>query len=898
MRPGIRRLFSLRTRDQRRIEREVEDEMATHIELRVAQLIARGLAPEDAEREARSRFGNFREAQLQLKHSAATRERHMYWRTLFDAVSQDFRVSLRRLARAPGFALAVSLTLALGIGANAAMFGIVDRLLLRPPEYLVDADRVVTLGAQFTYDGGIATQQTFPYHTYKAFHEGLTKASIVGMSTFPQPMPFGRGVEAQVITGVQTNVDYFPMIGVKPARGRFFLEGDDREPVGEPVIVISHAFWQRQYGGDNSAVGKSITLGDQTFTIVGVAPQGFTGFELTPVDVWIPITSAGSLRAMRTNDWMTTKQSTWIRVYARLRDDASPQQIAAEATPINEAEGEPRLREQNAKASATLLMDALRESRGQTATVAKLLAGLSLIVVLIACTNVVNLMLSRAVSRRQEVAVRLALGVTRTRLAIQLLCETFMLALLGAVGAAAIAWIGGTGARILIFGESTWGGSPIDMRMAIYIALTSIAAALVAGLVPLLQSGQLTLTSTLKSGAREGRRSGDRTRGAILVSQAALSVLLLVTTGLFWRSLQAVNHVSLGMDAQHLMLARVDTRVMGATPQRADELYHEMARRVRSVPGVRAVTISNTVAGWNSMGTRLFVPGRDSVVLPEGGGPYLNGVEPGFFAAVNTRILEGRDFTDADNATALPVAIVNQTMARMLWPDANAVGQCIKLDKIDSPCTTVIGVAENSRRQNWIEEEIFHVMRPLTQSPSTSRILLVRAANETDGALIGRIQQSMRSAEANLPFADVRPLTSLYENELRPWRLGAGILGAFASLALFLVAVGLFATISFSVTQRTHEIGVRMALGARAGQVVRLVMRQGFILAAAGSAAGVMLALAGGRYVQDMLYQVSPKDAGVFAVTLLVLGTIATLATALPAFRASRVNPVRALRSE
>lgn len=898
LRPGVRRLFSLGLFDRRKVEREVDDELNAHVHFRVAQLVARGWTAVDAEIEARRRFGEFDEASALLKHTAINRERRMHWRTLTDAIGQDFRVSLRRLLRAPGFALAVALTLALGIGANAAMFGIVDRLLLRPPEYLVDADRVVTLSTQFFAGGEYRTQSTFPYSTYKAFRDGLTRAAKVGMSTAPAPMPFGRGEDAQLVSGVQTNGDFFSMIGVKPARGRFFAGDDDREPVGEPVAVISWAFWQRQFSGDANVVGQIVTLGNQKFTVIGVAPRGFTGFELSPVDVWIPITSAGELRVMKMPDWLTTTSATWIRVYARLKPDATPQQLAAEVTPINASYGEPRLREYKTTGTAIPLMQSLRESRGPVATVAKLLGGLSLIVVLIACTNVVNLMLSRAAGRRQEVAVRLALGVTKTRLAAQLLSESLVLALLGALGACGVAWLGGTGARLLIFGERTFAGAPVDVRLATYIAMLSIGAALLAGLVPLLQSRQLTLTATLKSGAREGRRSGDVARSTILVSQAALSVLLLVTTGLFWRSLQAVNNVSLGMDAKHLVLGRMNTSLMGASPQQTDELFREMARRLRTVPGIQSVSVSNTIAGNNSIGTRLFVPGMDSLPHPPGGGPYTNGVEPGYFSTVGTRILEGRDFSESDNATSERVAIINETMARLIWPKQSALGKCIQLNDKTDPCTIVVGVAENSRRQNWIEEAIFQVERPLSQSPTRSRVLLIRPRGEIDSRIITIIQQTMRGTAANLPFADVKPLVRLYDAELRPWRLGAGMLGAFASLALFLVAVGLFATLSFSVSQRTHEIGVRMALGARAGQVVRLIMRQGLALAATGALLGVMFALAGGSIVQDMLYNVSPRDGRVFATTIFVLATIAVAATAIPALRASRINPVRALRSE
>lgn len=821
----------------------------------------------------------------------------MNWRTFFDAVKQDVGYSLRGIRRKPGFALAVAVTLALGIGANAAMVGIVDRLLVRAPEHIRDADQIVVLGARWTYENRVITQPTFSYVAYRAFQKGLSNASHVGMTTSPADVPIGSGAEARTIKAAQTNSEFFSMLGVRPLAGRFLVSTDDREPDGEAVVVISYSFWMREYNGDRNAVGRAIDIAGARYTIVGIAPRGFTGMSLSPIDMWLPIAGAGALRTHASN-WLTDKQSTWIRVYARLKPGVSPEQLAAQATPINWSEGEPRHLQTGAKAVAVPMLQDLRESRGPVATVATLLAALSLIVVLIASTNVANLMLSRAVSRRQEVAVRLALGVTRTRLAVQWLSETFVFASLGAAGACAIAWLGGISARVLIFGDKEWAGSPLDSRVVWYIAIVTLVAALFAGLIPVFQSRNASLTATLKSGAREGRRSGDAIRSAILVGQAALSVLLLVTAGLFVRSLDAVRHLPLGMQPDRVILGRMNTFYAKIPTERKDELFRLMVEQLRKSPLVESATLSTTVAGHNTQTSRLFVPGFDSLPHPPGGGPYLTGVQPEFFQTVGTRIVAGRNFDESDSPTSLPVAIVNQTMATTLWPNESALGRCIKLDAASRPCITVVGVSENSRRQNWIEEEIFQIAQPITQAQSRARILLVRPRAGVDAQSLSLVRSVMQGAAPGLPFAEVIPLTSLYDGELRPWRLGAGLLGAFAVLALFLVSVGLFATLSFAVSQRTQEIGVRMALGARKRQVVQLVMRQGLMLAAIGGAIGVTVALAGGRVVESLLFGVSTKDAGVFAVALLVLGTVAAIATCIPALRATRINPVRALRSE
>ena len=898
-RHGVRRLFALKFRGKHRVEDEVDDELNAHLEFRVARLMQQGLSQADAERGARDRFGAFDEASALLKQSALKRERTMHWREWVDAVQQDTRLAVRQVWRAPGFALAVVLTLALGIGANAAMFGIVDRLLLRPPSGVVHPERIVVLGARWTTErSGEVTQTSFPYHTYMSFRDGLTKASRVAMSTYPASVPIGRGGDAELVSGIQTNAAFFALAGATPALGRFFSGDDDREPVGQAVVVISYGLWQRRFGGDRSAIGQQLNLNNHAFTVIGVAPRGFSGFELSAVDVWIPITSPSGMRFMADSVWMTTRNATWILVYAGLKPGVSPEQLAAEATPINYSDGEPRQHDVHSAAIATPLLQKMHESRGPVVTVAKLLTGLSLIVVLIACTNVINLLLSRSASRKQEVAIRLALGVSRARLAVQLLTESLLLALLGGVGACAVAWIGGTLARTLIFGDEQFAGLPVDARLVAYIAALTTIAAIITGLVPLLQARSLTLTATLRTGARDGKRAGDTTRGMILVFQAALSVVLLVTTGLFAHSLREVYRVPTGMQVNRLILGRMSLPAPNNTPQQRDELFQAMAARVRTMSGIQSASVAATIAGNNSIGTSVHVPGMDSIPTANVQGPYLNAVDADFFATIGARVLQGRNFSGADNATSMRVAIINETMARKVWPGQNAVGQCMQIGKDTEPCTVIVGVVENIRRQNWIEGDIYFVMQPLSQSKIAGRILLVRPRGDIDGKALALVRQTMQNSGVNLPYADVRPLENLYESELRPWRMGAGMLGAFASLALFLVAVGLFATLSFAVNQRTHEIGVRMALGARAGQVIALIMRQGLVLAGIGAAIGGMVALAGGRLVQEMLFNTSVRDAGVFALTLLVLGSVAVAATVLPALRASRISPTRALRAD
>jgi predicted permease len=900
IRPGIRRFFSLALRRRDRIEREVDDELRAHLEHRVQQLIARGVSPDDAWEQARARFGVFDESTERLKQHAHARERRMRWSEWIDVVAGDVKYALRQLRKAPGFSIAVALTLAFGIGANAAMFGIVDRLLLRAPDHVRDPERVVEFVVSWDYKGMPLTQRSFPYFTYDVFRRELKSVEHIAVQTYPSPVPLGRGENAQQLNGAQVSASFFPLTGVRPELGRFFAPDEDLPPNGQDVAVLGYGAWQRVFGGDRGIIGKTIELGRRPFTVIGVAPRGFTGLELEAVDVWVPITAAGNLRWLREPNWMTVRNATWMRMVARLKPGYTAAQLAAESTPLNIAYGETRWSDgvDRPVMTAPSILESNRSTRGPVAKVAALLGGLSVIVLLIACANVANLLLSRSVRRRQELAIRLALGVSRGRLAAQLLVETLVLAVLGGVGACGVAWVGGSLARSMIFGDVVWADLPVDTRVLAYVAAATVASALVAGLAPALRGSRADLTVALKSGAREGRSATDRTRTTILLAQSALSVVLLVVTGLFVRSLDAVYNVHLGMEPERVVLGRMNLGQAQYTPEQSYALFLDIAARLRAMPEFESVSLASTIAGNNSFGYRVFVPGMDSLPQPRSGGPFFNAVDPYFFRTVGTRMLQGRTFTTADSRTAAPVAIINETMAKMIWPQGNAIGKCIRIGADTAPCATIVGVAERSRRQNWIEGETFQVMVPLDQMPNRGRLLLARPRGAVDARAIVRVRQVMQTAAPGLPYAEVQPLVRLYDRELRPWKLGATMLGAFAGLALFLVALGLFATLSFAVAQRTREIGVRIALGARGTQVVTMIMRQGLLLVAVGAAVGVSVSLWGGRFVQPLLFETSPRDVLVFAASFGVLSLVAAVAIGLPAFRASRIDPIAALRED
>jgi predicted permease len=811
---------------------------------------------------------------------------------------EEIRFATRSLARSPGFVLAAVITLALGIGANATIFGVVDRLLLRPPPHIDDPDRLIKLGVTWQNDGRDVRQGSFAYPVFKALRDRGSLFDDVAAMSIEVTAPLGRGTDARDLRALLVSASYFPLLGIVPARGRFILPDEDVEPLGVPVAVISHRLWRLQYGGDSAILGRTMDLGARRYTVVGVAPEGFTGIDVGAIDVWLPITAAEGLR-FPGPDWASDAGSTWIYVIVRPRQDVSVDEALARMTPVFLAAGAQFYASLDARLFGESLTAARAARLGADARVTVLLAGVAGFVLLIACANVANLLLVRALRRRREIAVRLALGISRSRLVGQLLAESIVLAILGGAAALLVAHWGGELLRSILFAEVEWADSPVDRRLLAFTAVIALGTGVLAGLVPALQASRPDLTTALKSGAREGGVHLSRTRAVLVVAQASLAVVLLVGTGLFVRSLRNVQAIDLGVDADRVLFGSMDLRKIGLSATSVDAVFRRILERVSAHPGVESAAMSLTVPFWSSYGIPARLPGRETLPRPEGGGPYYNAVGPGFFETTGTRILRGRDFTDADSRGSEPVVIINETMARLWWPTGDALGQCIQIGVQPAGCHRVIAVVENQSRQEVIEDDLLFFYYALAQAPAelTARQLVVRPIGDPS-RMVEPIRQAMQTAMPGLPYAQVRPLSTLFATELRPWRLGASMLGAFGALALVIAAVGLYSVISFSVAQRTHEMGVRIALGARPVDVVRLVVRQGIIIAAVGAVLGIAAALVGGRFVEPLLFETSAREPVMFGIALgLILG-VAAAASVVPALRATRVSPVVALRTD
>ncbi len=900
--PGLRRIFRLGGRS-RQVELEVDEELAFHFAEEEHRLVARGLAPEEARVDARRRFGDvslYRSKLTQIDRGQLQLERRA---DRWEALRDDLRYAIRGIRRQPGFAAIVAITLALGIGANAVMFGVVDRLLLQPPAHVGAPEELYSLRVARDFRGETLQSNTFAVDELSDIARAVPAfSSVVGEGGMTMSMGRGQGaepVQARFVTG-----NYFAGLGVRAELGRTLQPPDDVAPTGVPVAVVSEGFWRRHFGAAEDVVGRPLELDRQQYTVVGVAPGGFAGIGRAQPDVWVPLHTIALNPAWgpqrMSDDWQ------WLRAVGRVRAGISPTVAEAQLTQLlatrAEAEGSPGQSMELPTGILESVLPIVARRDSPESRVATLLFGVSVLVLLVACANVANLLLARAVARRREVAVRLALGVSRGRLIRQLLTEGMVLAILGGAGALLVVRWGGTLVERLLLGGTIGSASVVDGRTFIFTSVATVAAGLLAGTFPALLGSRLSLTSALRTGAGDGGGRRVRSRATLLTLQTALSVILLVGTGLFVRSLVAVEQTRLGMDTGQLLVGRMALGGQEMDSTRVDAIFEQASVSVARLPGVASTAVSAGLPLASSFGTGFHIPGRDSLPTLPDGGPYVNAVSANFLPTLGTNVLRGRGFETTDYGPgALRVAVVNETMARLYWPDGDPIGECVRIGPDSLPCSTIVGVMENARRQSIVEQESLQYLVPISDAMSfmQDRVLFVRIKPGVDrDAVAAATQREMQGIAPDLPYASVFPMSDLLDDEVRPWRLGATMFGIFGALALVLAAVGTYGVISYGVAQRTREMGVRIALGAAPREVLWLVVRQGVLLAAVGIVAGAAVALSGSHFVADLLYQTSPRDPLVYGGVIVVLLGTSVLASLIPARRAAQVDAAVALRTD
>jgi predicted permease len=899
--PNSRRLFRL-SRARPDVEADIDAELSFHFQEYVDELVRRGFTPADARLEAERRFGDVdrvRQALGAIDRQRIGRERRGEW---WSAALLDVRHTMRGMRLAPGFTALVTGTLALGIAANATMFGIVDRLLLRPPEYLRDADRVGRVYLAYTNRSG----QREPYHhlTYLQYREldAGARAADRAAAFFTTEVLVGEGAEVQPRRVALMSATAWSMFDARPEVGRFFTPEEDRTPAGDAVAVLGYAYWRAAYDADPAVIGKTLRVGARVYTIVGVAPRGFSGFDLARSDVFVPFTALGP--ELGGADFWSSHHNSWLSMIVRRRDGATTERLSAElSAAIRESwrvDGEDAATIARARPAATvepLLVDR-GPSRSEGATVATWLAAVAAIVLVIACANVANLHLARALGRRREVAVRLALGIGRGRLAAQLAIEGVLYALVaGALGLVLAQW-GGAALRNLLLPQVDWSlADSFDARLLAFTAIAAGVAGTLSALAPLAQAVRADVLTALKAGGREGSVHSSRLRVGLLVVQAALAVVLSVGTGLFVTSLRNARSTDLGYDADRVLHAYLSTRGAAPTSDERTRMIEQLLARAQGFPGVEAAAITRTVPFWMGTTDDLFVPGLDSV--HHLGSFFLHAVSPEYFRTTGTNLRRGRAFTAADRQGAAPVTIVSEAMASRLWPGTDALGKCFRVGADTAPCREVVGVVEGIHRGSLRSDAMLQYYLPLEQYEKRFTSLFVRGADEASaGRLIDPLRRELQRVLPSPMVVTVQRLQDLVDPQFRPFMLGATLFTIFGAVALALASVGLYGVIAYGVTQRRHELSVRVALGARRGDVLRLVLWQGCRVALAGIALGSVAAVLVGRYAAAMLFQVSPNEPRIYVMVGLTLLAVAVLASLVPGVRATRADPNGVLRAD
>ena len=835
----------------------------------------------------------------------------------FQSLPRDFRYAARSLRARPGFTAAVVLTLALGIGANAAMFSVVDRLLFRPPPKLIDPATAHRVYFGATNDRGAihaprkdVLNSSVQFARYADLTRWAHDASRTAIFA-ERPLAVGVGQASREMPIAIVSASFFGFFDAPPALGRYFTTREDAPPDGTPVVVLGQGYWQTQYGGRRDALGATIRIGPVLYTVIGVAPEGFAGlWPEQPPAAYIPISTyaADVARAnpfLRKEGWNTTYHWSFASMIVRRRPGVSIADADADLTNayVRSWEAE-RTAGDHMRPSAlarphVVLGSVLRErgpDESSVARVATWLGGVALIVLLVACANVGNLLLARALRRRREIAVRLAVGATAGRLLSQLLAESVLLALLGGVAGLIVARWGTSLLRAAFFSKDTASLAVLgDQRTVLFAAAIALGAGLLTGLAPVFQSRRADLTNDLKAGVREGTFRRSRTRAALLIVQGALSVLLLIGAGLFVRSLRHVRELRLGYDADRVLLVNRNMRGVMLDSAHTVALGRQLLAAATAIPGVEHASLQVAVPFWSTWEEDLFVAGIDSVRRL--GDFRLNAVSPDYFATMGTRLLRGRAITDADVAGAPRAMVVSQSMAHTLWPGRDPIGQCVKVGADTVPCSYVVGVAEDIKASSLSKDDGLYYYLSAAQWPADDQGLFVRMHGDAaqSAELVRRALQRLMPGAS---YVTVTPLSEILGGETKAWRLGATMFLAFGLLALALAAIGLYSVLAYTVAQRTHELGVRVALGAQVRDVVRLVVGDGLRLGAIGVAIGALLALGAARWVQPLLFDESPRDPVVYGVVVGVLLIVAVVASVAPAVRAAGVDPNEALRSE
>jgi predicted permease len=878
------------------VGQEVQAELDAHFEGTVELLVARGWSEEDARAEARARFGQLDRYRRALERIERRKRIRGCARATLEAATTSVTDAARSLRRSPGFVVAVVVTLALGIGANAAIFRVVDKLLLSPPDQVERPEEVRRL-----YQVVRPAQDepspigAFTYPDVQALR-GAGLPARVAAFTVGLPETLGEGEGASRVRVARVDSAFLPLLGVSAAPGRAFTPGDHRAGAA-PVALIGHALWRTRFGSDPGIVGRTLRVGPGTYEVVGVLPRGFAGTPPPSIDVWLPLEAVAE--DILGPGWEADQRILAFFLLARLATESAEAALATDAAAILRTRTDYPLDGELVGVTTRSLVpgDAPNYPRfAPVVTVSRWLSGVSLLVLLVACANVANLFLAQGERGRRETAVRMAIGAGSARLRVELLLRAVLLALVGGGGALALATWGGALLDGLFITDMEMSASRDAARLVTFTAVLATVAAALSGFLPAVRAPRGDLRSALGGGSRTTPLDGGLRRSLVAI-QTALSTVLIVGSALFVLSLRHATGIDLGFDAEGLVMVRIEHE--REEDLSSGGLHEEVEDILRGLPGVSSTSRTVAVPFVMLFGRFARLPGEDSITLSPAGRPVgVNGVGADFFTTMGIDLLRGRAIEARDLGDgAEPVAVVGRGAAALLWPGEDPLGKCVLAGPGEAPCARVVGVAAEHAARS-IEEEPPPTTWVALDYPGMSppSAVMVRVTGDAD-----RAAAQLRSQTSGIPgvrYAEVSPMTEFVDGQMRAWRLGAVVFSLFGLIALGVAAVGLYGILSYDVAQRRREIGIRIALGAGRGRLVGRVLAGALATSAMGLAAGLLVSIWGAARLESLLFQVSPRDPQVFARAIAIVLVSATVAAAIPAWRATRVDPREALEGQ
>jgi len=877
---------------RRQHDEELDTEIRSHLDEAIRDRIARGETPDEARANALREFGN-----VGLVKEVT---RAMWGWASLERLLQDLRFGVRMLRKNPGVTALIALSLMLGIAATTTIFSVVNALLIAPPPVERPDELWQVWLANLQSSSAMKRYRTMTYPSLQFLREHQQSFQALGaMNIEPQTVTWnhdgtGVAVQCQTVTG-----NYFELCGVQAERGRTFAPDEDRTSGTHPVTLVSHEFWQQKLGARPDVIGQPMTINGTALTIIGVAPPRFTGaIGVVAPDIWIPFAMAPTI--FREPELLTNHGRNAYVGLGRVKPGVTTAQAEAELNSLMQ-----RLAEAQPNPNQTLrigLQPSLAvpaHARGMIAGFTGILMAAVMFVLLIACANAANLLLARAATRRAEMAVRAALGASRGRLIRQLLTESVLLAGLGGIGGVLLTtWIAPLLVRLLPEKLPMRLTLAMDWRVVTFAAVVSLATGLIFGLAPAWRSAQLDLTTTLNASGRKASARNSRLSRVLVVAQMAVCLILLIAGTLCLRSLMKARELDLGFQPTGRALARVDLSDFGYQDAEQQAFYARWLERTAALPGVKSVSLAHRLPLGTGSSSMAVSP-AERPLSPEENRTTINVfcVAPGYFATMGTALLQGREFNQRDRAGAPLVALLNETAAARYWPGENPIGRRLVINSSTRETVEVVGLVSNGKYLSLSEEPTPVLFLNFLQRPAAEFTLVAHVAGDAQAALAA-IRQLTKELDARLALTQMATLNEYLKLALFPMRTSALLLGILGGVALLLAASGLFGVIAYSVAQRTHEVGIRLALGAQQGQIVRQIIREGMLLAGWGIALGLSGAFALTRLMQSMLFNVSATDPSTFVVIAVVLTLVSLAACWIPARRAAKVDPMIALRHE